>query len=570
MRRKVLIIVVTCILSVFILGSLQAMAMTAKKPIILVHGIGGSKFWEDVWWGDDLIWYDLDQTMFSGSDDFLDVLKLNSYGNITNYNVKTLRDYGYSSYIDEGLEEGIISKISIPFADVVIFSELIEHLENNGYQLGVNLFAFPYDWRRDINEIYYLLDEVVELAKQRSGWNKVDIVAHSMGGLVTKRYLLASSTYRSKVDTFISVGTPYFGSPLATWALTVGDNFAFEILGINLGVSEVKSRELVKNFPSNYQLFPSQKYFDWVINYSNGAYYTWDGVRYNSYLVENGFDFDLDYTYYSHLNYSQIGNAVASRYNPNLYARNAALHNIIDNVSVSNLGVKHYTVASKNVPTMYVMRTSGSSSFESFKFGEGDGTVPYFSAQDWGTTVTGRWYVVDTEHGYLPSSPAVRNLIVSLLTPTAPASVLSTQSSEKANVENFTLTKEPSGLNGLLMLIRTDEMPLVYKKNDPSAKIGQMKNKDTKVSKDTPKYLYTNSIKKGSYIRKFGDVFVVYLPDKDDYIVELNGKNKAGIQIRELTDSKESKLATIEEIEFKTQGTNLEFNLKNKEVKLHK
>ena len=576
MKRKILLVVLTCLLGILVLGSVEAMAITAKKPIILVHGIGGSKFWEDVWWGDDLIWYDLDQTMFSSSDDFLDVMKLNAYGNVTNWNVKTLRDYGYSDYIGEGLVEGIIDKITIPFASVIIFSELIEHLQNNGYQLGVNLFAFPYDWRRDINEIYYQLDEVVELAKQRSGWSKVDIVAHSMGGLVTKRYLLASSTYRSKVDTFISVGTPYFGSPLASWGLTVGDNFAVQVLGINLGVSQAKTRELVTNFPSSYQLFPSQKYFERVINYSNGSYYTWDGIRYNSYFVENGYDFDSDYTYYSHLSYSQVGTAIANRYNPNLYARNASLHNIIDGVSLSSLGVKHYTVANMNVPTMYVMRTTGSSSFESFKFGNGDGTVPYFSAQDWGTTVTGRWYVNDTEHGYLPSCPAVRNLIVQLLTPattastTSTASISSTQSSDKAVVENYSLNKVPSGLNGLLVLVKTDEMPLVMKKNNPSAKIGKMKNKDTKIGDKTPEYLIINDIKKGSYIQQFGDVFVVYLPEKEDYIIDLNGKTSAGIQIREFTDSKETTLVTKEGIELKKLETGLEFNMKDKEVKAHK
>jgi hypothetical protein len=72
------------------------------------------------------------------------------------------------------------------------YDNLMEALIAAGYKedsLGENqptLFTFPYDWRTDNNLTANLLKEKINLVKQITGRDKVDIVAHSMGGLVAR------------------------------------------------------------------------------------------------------------------------------------------------------------------------------------------------------------------------------------------------------------------------------------------------------------------------------------------------------------------------------------------------
>ena len=61
------------------------------------------------------------------------------------------------------------------------------------------MFAFPYDWRRDVREtakeFAAFVDEVLartKLLRHYKGFdavNKVDLVGHSMGGLIICEYL---------------------------------------------------------------------------------------------------------------------------------------------------------------------------------------------------------------------------------------------------------------------------------------------------------------------------------------------------------------------------------------------
>jgi len=75
-----------------------------------------------------------------------------------------------------------------------------------------NLFTFAYDWRADNNLTAGLLKEKIEAVKNLTGRNKVDLVAHSMGGLVARSYIEGNS-YQNDVDQLIFLGTPHAGSP---------------------------------------------------------------------------------------------------------------------------------------------------------------------------------------------------------------------------------------------------------------------------------------------------------------------------------------------------------------------
>ncbi len=91
------------------------------------------------------------------------------------------------------------------------YDYLLEAFEAAGYVPGETLFTMPYDWRNDNRYSAIQLREAIEAAKGDAG-GKVDIVAHSMGGLVARSYI-ESDNYRDDVDQLIFLDTPQAGAP---------------------------------------------------------------------------------------------------------------------------------------------------------------------------------------------------------------------------------------------------------------------------------------------------------------------------------------------------------------------
>ncbi len=98
------------------------------------------------------------------------------------------------------------------------YDDLIATLDANGYTEGENLFTFPYEWRDSNVFTANFLDDKIDEVKSTCHCDKVDIVAHSMGGLVARAYI-QSTDYDGDVDQLIFLGTPHKGSPkdYLTW-----------------------------------------------------------------------------------------------------------------------------------------------------------------------------------------------------------------------------------------------------------------------------------------------------------------------------------------------------------------
>lgn len=102
------------------------------------------------------------------------------------------------------------------------FDDLIETLKLNGYTAGLDLFTLPYDWRNDNRSSALLLKQAIDAVKNICLCDKVDLVAHSMGGLVARSYI-QSDDYENDVDQLIFIGTPHLGSPKAYLAWEGGE-----------------------------------------------------------------------------------------------------------------------------------------------------------------------------------------------------------------------------------------------------------------------------------------------------------------------------------------------------------
>ncbi len=133
------------------------------------------------------------------------------------------------------------------------YGETMEALLPVCEELGYDLKFFSYDWRRSNVEAAEELESFID----DNGYDEVVLVGHSMGGIVASAYMARSEENKAKVDKLITLGTPYLGAPKALYMLETG-NFFEDFTDILLSKS---FKSIAKNFPSIYELLPTEMYF---------------------------------------------------------------------------------------------------------------------------------------------------------------------------------------------------------------------------------------------------------------------------------------------------------------------
>lgn len=118
------------------------------------------------------------------------------------------------------------------------YDNLVASFKKNGYVKDVNLFEFPYEWRNSNVITAGLLKQKISEIVGSTKVSKVDLVAHSMGGLVS-RYYIQSEDYQDNIDQLITLGTPHKGSPKAYLKWEAAEGF-FTLLD---KASEIAFRE---------------------------------------------------------------------------------------------------------------------------------------------------------------------------------------------------------------------------------------------------------------------------------------------------------------------------------------
>ncbi len=347
-----------------------------KTPVIIVPGIMGSYLNRASDGGE--VWPNVFMMLLPGDDSYLNELILQPDG---------------SENVNSAVLAGDIMR-KISSSD--FFEGLIAELVDNGYKEGENLFVFPYDWRLDIAEIAgntssadvltfkYKIDQVKRITESE----KVDVIAHSMGGLIVKKYIYDNG-YES-IDKFIDVATPHLGAPKVSKVLNYGDSMDMNKFGLGLNPLEVKS--IAQNFPSIYQLLPSPSYFD----ESDNRFYIYDALNN---LGELSYDQSIEFLRSSGRNSSLLDNAIN-------------IHDDTDNMTISN----SYNIVGCGQPTIGSIRIlKDSKGKETYKltYINGDGTVPFRSA-DWLQTDK-KFYASMAEHASLPSAPGIKQLVTSIL-----------------------------------------------------------------------------------------------------------------------------------------------------------
>ncbi len=112
-----------------------------------------------------------------------------------------------------------------------------------------NLFTFPYDWRQDNRTHRSTLRAYITNIRNLHGGAKVNVVAHSMGGLILRDYVLH---YPEDINKAVTVGTPIWGAPKAVYRLLTGEFYDSPVDWITS--DEMKTS--LASMPSTAQLIP--------------------------------------------------------------------------------------------------------------------------------------------------------------------------------------------------------------------------------------------------------------------------------------------------------------------------
>lgn len=91
------------------------------------------------------------------------------------------------------------------------YDNLWQALKLAGYEEGKNLFSFPYQWRLSNSYTAILLKQKIQEVKDICQCDKVDIISHSMGGLVARAYI-ESNDYQNDIDQLIFLAVPHKGA----------------------------------------------------------------------------------------------------------------------------------------------------------------------------------------------------------------------------------------------------------------------------------------------------------------------------------------------------------------------
>ncbi|KAJ0982650.1 hypothetical protein J5N97_010905 [Dioscorea zingiberensis] len=150
---------------------------------------------------------------------------------------------------------------------VYYYHDLIEEMIKWGFQEGKTLFGFGYDFRQS-NRLQETMDKFsakLESIYAATGGKKINVITHSMGGLLVKCFMcLHSEIFEKYVKGWIAIAAPFQGAPgYITTSLLNGASFV-EGWEQNFFISKWSMHQLLIECPSIYELLGNPN-FSWDV-----------------------------------------------------------------------------------------------------------------------------------------------------------------------------------------------------------------------------------------------------------------------------------------------------------------
>jgi pimeloyl-ACP methyl ester carboxylesterase len=493
-------------------------------PVILIPGVGGSHLVNDpnqdgIY---DQVWLNIFMLMLSSGDEHLAPTTLQGDGN-------TPANPGAPEYFT--LRSGDILRTELTED---IYQSTINFFLSKGYIEGQNFFVCPFDWRRDLRQIAYnynpsyptnsTLDQCVNHALARNpDARKVNIVAHSMGGLVARTYL-TDPARAAKIKHLVTLGTPYFGAPKVSQMLLAPEGCFLEIPIFGCNPNPSMTYVILQNFPSAYQLAPGEGYF---MVYPDGFLKRWG----------------------AYLNYSQTMDQFRAH---NTYLTNDAI-NFRQSINMgytggSANGVEVWMIIGNNLPTVTYLeeKNYGQNSYNQI-YADGDGTVPFNSATmsnlslqppvDFSTGAT-IVFASGVDHGDLPKNSGVLNYVYDIFTSSKTTPEENTSGSD-------ILSTQSTGLSGRVIQI---DGPVLVRIYDDKGNLTGPDANQVHLVKNIPGLFYqvndTESV-------------ILKLPDSGEYRIELQGTHSGAASLRVWNYARNSVTHTIQYTGLSTSTSSL-------------
>jgi len=228
-----------------------------RTPLIFIPGISGSSLVDGP--GGATLWFTLDP-------DKLKRLALypNENPSAAIYAPDALRDVPLIGPFTKGIYGTLLKQLSDP--DVGGYREYdVGNIDARRTTAGCdttqrsnnpNLFVFAYDWRLGNAANAAKLKDYIGCIRKFYPGSPVDILAHSMGGLLSRRYILDNPPGRPTertVNKLITIGTSWLGAPKFTYVLETGD-----FIGWGLGSTY---KHILGSFTGAHELLNSRAYY---------------------------------------------------------------------------------------------------------------------------------------------------------------------------------------------------------------------------------------------------------------------------------------------------------------------
>lgn len=360
---------------------------TFRNPVIFIPGVMGNDILRPAEGDEDApqkLWLNITKMITDIGDDFMDALGLNE-------DFTPLKD---NLIIGDLIKEPLIGQH--------FYDKIIDELVLQGYVEGEDIFTFPYDWRYGVSEenIALLKQKIINI-KNITGSDKVDVVAHSTGGLLVKKYVIDNSANHS-IDKAVFVGVPSAGAPQAVKMLVQGANMGIPFLDSD------EMKKIAKNLPVVYDLSPSLEYYN-----KKGSYIQ----------IKNVVPFKKSTI--KDLNFTEANNYLIEKGKNKIALEDAhILHTKeFDNFDMRTSGVDVYNIAgckASTFGTLVEIHNKNISKKDLVSYREpiyikGDGTVPLESATFLPVDEAKRFFSLNADHAKMPSQDGTRQLITNII-----------------------------------------------------------------------------------------------------------------------------------------------------------
>lgn len=393
------------------------------------------------------------------------------------------------------------------------YEALITDLTNRGYLSGTTLFGFPYDWRQDNQTQASKLKAKIDLALANSGADKVILVSHSMGGLATKQFLQAYTSYQDKIHKWITLGTPHYGAGKAVKALINGYDFEIPWVEYNSGL------HLSMHSPAVYQLLPSAKYY---------------GTTPNPVLsyVQNGTRQQLN-TYTDVINALSNVHIGATEAYLNFQESLGATANTLHSNWDSNFSsVPFYQIVGDSVDTPFGFQYNNNVSSLSQLVNEeplpifvpGDGTVPRVSANAVGTNNMRIFYAANVKHMDLLTVTGTRTKVLNIID--------GRDNDPVTGISSISASGDTSNSTALTVPLNSESSVVTATLDSGEQLVVSVKENQTyQVEKEIP----------GIHIGKYGKKLWITFPANKNVDVTWAGKAADEINVYDIKNSKYQK-----------------------------